>query len=346
MAEHDVDYDSPWKEVLERYFQEFMAFFFPEAHAQIAWAEGYEFLDTELQQVVRDAESGRRLADKLVSVSRHNGEEAWVLVHIEVQGSYEKSFAQRMYVYNYRIYDRYERKVASLAVLADDRPSWNPSQFSYELFGCKVSLEFPTVKLLDYASREPELEASPNPFAIVVLAYLKTRATARQPEERFDWKLRLFKLLYHKGFSREDILELTRFLDWIMVLPEDLEKRFEAAMVEYEEEERMKYVTSFERIATKRGLEKGMQQGMQQGMQKGELKRAREDVLDILMARFEQITTDIVEVINRLNNSAILKDLLKKAALADSLQTFEAEARAIPLPDESDEQTDEESLPE
>ena len=27
-------YDSPWKDVLERYFAEFMAFFFPAAHAE------------------------------------------------------------------------------------------------------------------------------------------------------------------------------------------------------------------------------------------------------------------------------------------------------------------------
>ena len=42
------DYDSPWKDILERYFPPFMAFFFPEAHADIDWSKGYESLDTEL----------------------------------------------------------------------------------------------------------------------------------------------------------------------------------------------------------------------------------------------------------------------------------------------------------
>jgi len=40
MSEPPDDYDSPWKEVLERYFEDFMAFFFPEAHADIDWAKG------------------------------------------------------------------------------------------------------------------------------------------------------------------------------------------------------------------------------------------------------------------------------------------------------------------
>jgi hypothetical protein len=60
--------DSPWKEMLEFYFEDFMIFFFPNVHTMIDWARGYEFLDNELQQVVRDAELGRRWADKLVKV--------------------------------------------------------------------------------------------------------------------------------------------------------------------------------------------------------------------------------------------------------------------------------------
>ncbi|UZQ54604.1 hypothetical protein OOK60_00570 [Trichothermofontia sichuanensis B231] len=35
-------------------------------HCAIDWSRPHEFLDTELQQVVRDASVGRRFADKLV----------------------------------------------------------------------------------------------------------------------------------------------------------------------------------------------------------------------------------------------------------------------------------------
>jgi hypothetical protein len=61
-----ADYDSPWKEAIEQYLAAFLAFFFPVVHAGIAWDRGYEFLDTELARVVRDATTGRRYADKLV----------------------------------------------------------------------------------------------------------------------------------------------------------------------------------------------------------------------------------------------------------------------------------------
>jgi hypothetical protein len=63
-----------------------MAFFFPEAHAAIDWARGYESLDTELQQIVRDAALGTRLADKPMKVWRRDGAEQIILIHTEIQG--------------------------------------------------------------------------------------------------------------------------------------------------------------------------------------------------------------------------------------------------------------------
>lgn len=147
MSQSPTPFDRPWKDAIERYFEDFILFFFPQAHGQISWSRGYEFLDKELQQVVRDAELGLRLVDKLVKIYRTGGEEAWVLIHVEVQSQPESGFAERMYVYNYRIYDRYQRTVVSLAVLGDERSTWKPNQFGYELWGCEVLFKFPIVKL-------------------------------------------------------------------------------------------------------------------------------------------------------------------------------------------------------
>ena len=76
------DYDSPWKEALEVYFPQFMQLLFPNAYAEIDWTRGYEFLETELQKIVRDADSGRRYTDKLVKVYTLAGDEIWVVIHI------------------------------------------------------------------------------------------------------------------------------------------------------------------------------------------------------------------------------------------------------------------------
>src|SRR5262249_54447046 len=117
MEEPSQELDTPRKGAIERYFPEFLAFFFPVAHAEIDWERDYAFLDTELRQVVRDAELGRRPADKLVRVWWRDLGETWLLIHIEVQGQYDAGFAKRMYVYNYRTFDRFDRPVFSFAVL-------------------------------------------------------------------------------------------------------------------------------------------------------------------------------------------------------------------------------------
>lgn len=315
MPESQTDYDSPWKEAIERYFEEFISFFFPPVHAGIDWTRGYEFLDKELQKVVRDAELGRRLADKLVKVWTKEGEEAWVLVHLEVQGDVERDFGRRMYVYNYRLFDRYGRRVASLAILADSNSRWRPQAFSYELWGCRVLLEFPAVKLLDYEPEWAALEQNLNPFSIIVMTHLKAEATHRDAKGRLHWKLTLVKILYRRGYKRKDILELFRFIDWLLALPEDLELSFTESLRQYEEEIDMPYVTSVER----RGIRKGVQQGIQQG-----IRNAREALVEILEARFETVPAPIAEVVNRTEDLSSLKLLLTKAATAASLEEFQA----------------------
>src|SRR5260221_12091158 len=121
-------YCSPWKEAIEEWLEDFLRFFFPAVHSLIDWARGYEFLDKELQQLASESEQGQRTVDKLVKVFWRTGEEFWVLVHIEVQSQAETVFPRRMYVYRYRISDKYNRPVVSLAVLADEDASCRPAQ--------------------------------------------------------------------------------------------------------------------------------------------------------------------------------------------------------------------------
>jgi hypothetical protein len=63
-----IDFDNPWKDLLEHFFRQFLDFFFPEVHAAIDLARNYESLDKELQQLVSESELGLRLADELFKV--------------------------------------------------------------------------------------------------------------------------------------------------------------------------------------------------------------------------------------------------------------------------------------
>ncbi len=85
--------------------------------------------------MIRDAEIGRRLADKLVKVWLNSGFYAIVLIHVEIQGQVQSDFAERMYVYNHRLFDRYRQKVFSFAVLGDENTNWRPTGYSYSRWG-------------------------------------------------------------------------------------------------------------------------------------------------------------------------------------------------------------------
>jgi hypothetical protein len=314
------DLDGAWKEALDRFFEPFMALMFPEAHADIDWSLGYESLDSELQQVVRDAELGRRLADKLVRVWRRGGAEIWVLVHLEVQGQPDPEFPERMYVYNYRIYDRYRHHVASMAVLADTRPDWRPSEFGYEIWGCRPGLRFPVVKLLDWEPRWADLEVSANPFAVIVMAHLRALATRRKPETRLQWKLHLARALYRSGLRREDVLELFRFIDWILALPPELERGFDQTIRVELEANKMPYITRWER----EGLERGLQQGLQQGLEQGKLDGLRLALEATLRFRFETTPDDIAAGIALIDETEALCMLHRTALTCSDLDSFRA----------------------
>ena len=59
------------------------------------------------------------------------------------------------------------------------------------------------------------------------------------------------------------------FIDWVLALPPDVEKGFWVELSEYEEERRMRYVLSVERIAREEGLQEGREEGLQEGRQEG-----------------------------------------------------------------------------
>ena len=282
------DYDSPWKDAIERYFSEFMEFYFPDAHSRIDWTKEHIFLDKELQKIVHDAELGRRYADKLVRVTLLTGEEDLIFIHVEVQGDQQTAFPERMFVYNYRIYDRTRRPVASLAILADESETWRPDAFGYDVLGCQMGIKFPIVKLADFVGREAELLAHPNTFALVTVAYLKARATRQDMAARFNEKWKLIQILYQRGWDRQRIIDLFAVLDWMMRLPDDLDRQLWSNIETLEEQSTMRYITSVERF----GIEKGFQQGIEKGIEKGETVGEAKALIRLIERRFGPVTDD------------------------------------------------------
>jgi flagellar biosynthesis/type III secretory pathway protein FliH len=186
-----------------------------------------------------------------------------------------------------------------------------------------IYFEFPISKLLDYKKQWNILEESLNPFATVVMAHLKYIETRDNPEERKTWKIILIRRLYERGYSQKDIIELFRFIDWILRLPKELENSFWKEFQQFEEERKMPYISSVERF----GMEKGMKEGMKKGIEKGKTEGLREGFLSgiklFLEFRFGDEGLELMPEICEIKDLKILKKVhnaLKSVENTDELR--------------------------
>ncbi len=351
------EFDSPWKDALTDFFSPCMELLFPEAFEMIQWEKPFRFLDQELSRILHDAPSGKQIVDKLIELYLRDGDKSYVLLHLEVQAQTESHFAQRMYMYNYRIYEKYKRRVASFAILADENSIWKPNSFEYNLLGCHIKMTYPIAKILDFRERWEELESSNNPFAIVVMAHLKSLETKYKYKTRFQWKSSLARNLYQKGYNRDTIVSLFRFIDGVMSLPKELENQFWIQVLKEEEVKQMPYVMSIERMAEEKGNLRGFEKGEQEGFQKGEqegfqkgeqegfqkgeqegfrkgeeqgiLRKSQENILDLLGHRFGSCPSTIENEIKKICNLGQLKELFRDAIDCKSLDEFQKNIEKI-----------------
>ncbi len=173
------------------------------------------------------------------------------------------------------------------------------------------------------------LEADPNPFAAVVLAQLKTIETRDLPQERQRWKVRLVRSLYDRGLGPNDVQQLFRLIDWMLVLPTELDAGFRDEIDRFEQERKMPYVTSVERLGRKEGLKIGRQQGRKQGRQQGRKQGRREGLLEgieiALELKFDVVDTQLMDEIRALKDIEQLRKVagaLKKAKTVNQIRAM------------------------
>ena len=219
----------------------------------------------------------------MVKVWLRDGGELRIIVHVEVQGDPQVVFEERMYVYSFRGYDRFHCPIASFAILTDENPDWRPTEFGYSVLGTELRLKFTSAKVLDFARHWATLAASDDPFSIVLMAHLKARETRHSAAQRYRWKMKLVKGLYEHGYSPEYVRKLFRIIDWMMKLPAEMSEQFKVDLAKFEEERKMKYVTSIERI-----LIEEVKQEAQQEQAVGLATRLLQLKLGALSARVEK----------------------------------------------------------
>ena len=271
-----ADQDSAYKDLLREHFPDFLRFFFPAVADEIDLTKVPVFLDTELKRFSRGNNSPHRLADLLVRVHCKAGGEELIYCHVEVQGHRDEGFELRLLQYAYRILDRLGRLPMTLAVLTDVEQGY-PLDGRYRLEpipGNSLTLEYRVVKLLDLEGRVATVLAEHeagrsrrmNIFAAVVDLHLRMQRERKSgdwgdDEYRFKLKSRLTKDVVNR--YRQDarmVADVWRFLDWLIMLPEELEALYRENVLAMQEDSVVAYVTSWERRSKALGVLQDKQQ--------------------------------------------------------------------------------------
>jgi hypothetical protein len=121
------------------------------------------------------------------------------------------------------------------------------------------------------------------------------------------------------------VIDLFRFLDWLIFLPQELQRDFSDEIERFEEERKMPYVTTIERMGIEKGLQKGMPQGMQQA--------SETLVLRYLQHRFGELTEARTTAIHNLSLPQItaLSEVLFDFTSLDEVDAWLQNQETLPL---------------
>ena len=239
---------------------------------------------------------------------------AYWLAHIEVQTQRDSTLPRRLLDYHYHIERRHRCRVITFVILGDLSPSWRPGRFSSDVPPLGMSLGYMSLKLIDL---EVKLEAPRfrgNPVAMVVRAHLAALRTRHDLEARYTQRVALVRRLYEEGFSQKDVVFIHGLIDRLMILPRPLMIRFKQELFTIEKDKNMPYVDTLTRMS--------LQEGRQEGRQEGSLAQARESVIEALEIRFGEVSNDLRERINALDNLRALKAQHRRAITVPSLDQF------------------------
>jgi hypothetical protein len=141
-------------------------------------------------------------------------------------------------------------------------------------------------------------------------------------EHRQYWKFRIIRHAYDRGYQRQDILSLFHFIDWMMRLPDDLEKAWIAQVEQMEAERHMDYVTSVERFAIQKGRDEGQEEGRETAIRL---------LLRLLTHRFGEVPEGLQTRLHSLT-LAQTEQFMDLALISPSMATF---AEQLPIDEEA-----------
>jgi hypothetical protein len=282
------DFDAAWKSILEAFEEEVVEVLFPEIYSKILWEEGTESLDKELQEIQRDIfnkeSSEKIISDKIIKVKLKDNESKILFIHVEVQSnsSMENVFAERMFRYFYRIWDKFRYKyedkseIVAAAIYTYKGERGKDKNYIYKLPDLGENILVYNFRTIDVERIDLDNISKENPIKLVFKIAKELLKTKPTDEEIYKSKIKLANELrnYDKVKNDEQKKALVDLLEYLFLIEDpELERKYE----EYKNLIGGVLKMTVDEIRRKHFEQKGME--------KGELKKAIEiakKLLDIL----------------------------------------------------------------
>jgi predicted transposase YdaD len=296
-----TDHDQLFKELLSTFFVEFLDLFLPQVACQIE-RDSVRFLP---QEYFADLTTGEKKIIDLLAEVKILGQDAVILIHLEAQSSSETDFAQRMFFYFARLYQKYGHRIYPIVVFSFDKPL-REEPFTH-------CVEFADLKVLEFNFAPIQLNrlhwrdylSQPNPVAAALMAKMLIA-----PGDRPRVKAECLRLLTTLRLDPARVQLISGFVDTYLQLNVQEEGMFQAEIGKLEKSEQvgvMQIVTSW----MEQGIEQGIERGIERGIEQGE----RSLILRLLTRRIGEVSPDLRSQIQSLS----LKQL---EALGEALLDF------------------------
>ncbi len=239
-----VDSDQLTKRLVELFFKDFLEFFYPDLAKIIDFNRKIDFPNKELYSGMIEGE--KTVSDILAKVNLLDGQEQYVLIHVEIQSSRDIDIPRRMYRYFSNIWMKYEKPVFAFALFIDESRWKEPisNVFKVEFMGTELTYKFHLEKTKNY-NYEEYLDY-PNP---IVTAFL-TRMNYGKKSRALVKAEAMKRIEKYYNFTETQIETLLHFIDRILFLNEKETKEFKDIIKqkEYEEVNKMMLTTLQEEI--------------------------------------------------------------------------------------------------
>jgi hypothetical protein len=339
----EINHDGLFKELLSRFFFEFIDLFFPQMFNYLDRDAGFEMLDKELiGEILQYGENDRREADVVmkvqfkdppppaIPVKRKRGRPrkfvpgpGYFLVHIEHQSQSETDFEQRMFFYFVRLMMKYPKMpIRPIALFSFDTPKTPQLSQFVVAFEDKEVLKFNYDVVQLNQLRWRSYLKQENPVAGALMSKMNV-----DPKDHRKVKAACLRLVLGLPPRRDDKRFLYYFVSSYLPLTpqEDVEIAQELNLSPEKKEVVMEFMTDLELY--------GLQRGLEQGRAEGRAEQSMSTSIRQLRRKFgERFTSEHEERVRKLELAqlnSLAEDLLDFAELSD-LEVWLRNNEALP----------------